>query len=346
MYSDDDLESAVKAGIFRAEEVTKFRHFVAERSASLTADEEHFRLITGFSDVFVLIACVLSLLSVTWLGGSQSLFIGLLLQTILAWLLAEYFTRIRRMALPSIALLLAFVGGTFGCVLSFLFGGMQLTFTDSPEAIGIAGIAATIAAVAHWFRFKVPITIAAGTATIAAAGVAFLLYQFPSLMESLNLLIFGLGFLIFIFAMAWDISDTARLTRRSDVAFWLHLIAAPLMVHPIFLQLGIQEQSASLGTALITMVLYLFIGVCSLSIDRRALMVSALVYVIYVFNGTLNDYGVVTQSLALTGLVVGSGLLLLSAFWQQCRAALVSRYPVSWQAKLPIYQGTQMPNKA
>jgi hypothetical protein len=30
--------------------------------------------------------------------------------------------------------------------------------------------------------------------------------------------------------MWWDSSDRARLTRRSDVAFWLHLLAAPMIV--------------------------------------------------------------------------------------------------------------------
>src|SRR2546430_3225670 len=39
---------------------------------------------------------------------------------------------------------------------------------------------------------------------------------------------------MFLFAMWWDGSDRARLTRRSDVAFWLHLLAAPMIVHPVF----------------------------------------------------------------------------------------------------------------
>ena len=46
-----------------------------------------------------------------------------------------------------------------------------------------------------------------------------------------------LGVGVFLFAMRWDSSDPARQTRRSDVAFWLHLLAATgvlLIVFAIF----------------------------------------------------------------------------------------------------------------
>ena len=43
-------------------------------------------------------------------------------------------------------------------------------------------------------------------------------------------LIAGLG--VFTLAMWWDRSDRVRQTRRSDVAFWLHLLAAPMIAAP------------------------------------------------------------------------------------------------------------------
>ena len=36
-----------------------------------------------------------------------------------------------------------------------------------------------------------------------------------------------------IIAMSFDMSDRSRVTRRSDCAFWLHLLAAPLIVHSL-----------------------------------------------------------------------------------------------------------------
>src|SRR3546814_10333745 len=52
-------------------------------------------------------------------------------------------------------------------------------------------------------------------------------------------LIAGLG--VFTLAMWWDRSDRVRQTRRSDVAFWIHLLAAPMIAHPIFHLLGVTD---------------------------------------------------------------------------------------------------------
>jgi hypothetical protein len=38
---------------------------------------------------------------------------------------------------------------------------------------------------------------------------------------------------------------------------------------------------------------------------------------------------------AMTALLIGSALLMLSAFWHVSRAGVVGRLPVSWQQKLP-----------
>ena len=47
-------------------------------------------------------------------------------------------------------------------------------------------------------------------------------------------LVFVAGLGVFAFAMRWDMTDPQRETRRSDVAFWLHLLAAPMIAHPLF----------------------------------------------------------------------------------------------------------------
>src|SRR5437588_323954 len=51
------------------------------------------------------------------------------------------------------------------------------------------------------------------------------------------------GLITFALALAWDMSDPMRRTRRSDVAFWLHLLAAPAIVHPAFGLLGLARLS-------------------------------------------------------------------------------------------------------
>ena len=125
-----------------------------------------------------------------------------------------------------------------------------------------------------------------------------------------------------------------RQTRKSDVAFWLHLLAAPLIVRPIFSALGVLEGTAEAWQAIAVVALYVEIALVSLAIDRRALMVSALIYELYTFSALLSQYGGVSLSFAVTGVAIGSALLLLSAFWHRSRAFVLGRLSPAVQGRL------------
>ncbi len=148
----------------------------------------------------------------------------------------------------------------------------------------------------------------------------------------------ALGIGVFLLAMAWDSSDPIRQTRRSDVAFWLHLLAAPLIVHPIFSLLGLTDGSATTGEAVIVLIVYVALGLTALAIDRRALLVSALAYVLYAMSSLFERFGAVELNVALTALVIGSALLLLSAFWHSARRSIVTPLPPALRAKLPVLE--------
>ncbi|HEY0014242.1 MAG TPA: hypothetical protein VGB79_15470, partial [Allosphingosinicella sp.] len=141
---------------------------------------------------------------------------------------------------------------------------------------------------------------------------------------------------VFLFAMWWDASDPRRETRRSDVAFWLHLLSAPLIVHPVFHLLGLTDGDATVLEAVAVLLLYVFLGVTALAIDRRALLVSALAYVLYAMSVLFREIGPVELDIALTAFVIGSGLLVLSAFWHQARRAVVRPLPAALQSRLPV----------
>ena len=126
--------------------------------------------------------------------------------------------------------------------------------------------------------------------------------------------------------------------RRSDVAFWLHLLAAPLLVHPIFTVLGVTGGHADLGQALAVVVLYVAIALISLAVDRRALMVSALTYVLFAFSALLKQFGVVSLSFAITAFAIGAALLLLSAFWHPTRAYVLGFLPPALQQRLAPFR--------
>jgi len=334
MYSDEDLASAVEAGVFNNDTVDAFRAHVAKLRQTPAVDDEHFRFITGFNDIFVVIACALLLVSVNWIGAAIAPWVGSFLQAASAWALAEYFARVRRMALPSIVLLLAFVGGVVS-------GTMLLarSFGASYElGMGLGCAVGAGAAWLHWQRFMVPITVAAGMSILVLAAVMLFISVIPAAKDWWAPIVFIGGVLVFITAMGWDASDTQRQTRRSDVAFWLHLVAAPLMVHPIFSLLGAFDYTMGLLTALAITLLYCCIALVSLSIDRRALMVSALAYVLYAFNTLLQEYGIVSLSFAFAALTIGGALLLMSAFWHSCRAFILGFYSETICQRLPPLQ--------
>lgn len=343
MYSDTELESAVTAGIVSAETAAAFRAHVATYRRAPLADEEQVRLLTGFNDIFVSITAGLLLGALALLGGgmasdSLALLYGGGLVASASWLLAEYFTRRRHMALPSILLLLGFVGGLFSA-------GAGATHLVSPApngdlglpAVAMGGLAAAIGAYAHWRRFMVPITIAAGavaTLGLAIAGVASL---FPGLRshDAFLAALFASGLLVFALAMRWDMSDPERRTRRTDVAFWLHLAAAPMIVHPAFQWLGVLESGATALSAVTGLALYAALTISALLVDRRALMVSALAYVLAAMTTLFREAGALSLSTALTALALGSALLLLSAFWHGVRVQLVRLLPLAVSRLLP-----------
>ena len=334
MYSDDDLESAVAAGVLSPDTAAAFRSYIARSHATYVVDEEHFRLITSFNDVFVVIASTLLLTAVAWISGMKAPWLGGAVVAATAWGLAEFFTRKRRMTLPSILLLLAFVGGVFTAIL-LLVADNALGSRPGGSLVAVAAAIAAGAAWLHWQRFRVPITVAAGAAAIVVVAIGLLLSTMPYAKDWLNAIMFVAGLLVFTFAMRWDMTDTARQTRQSDVAFWLHLLAAPLIVHPVFALLGLLEGKASITQAVIVILLYVVMGIAALVVDRRALMVSALFYVLYAFSELLKQFGAVSLNVALTALFIGSALLLLSAFWHPSRAFMVRNFPASWQSKLP-----------
>jgi hypothetical protein len=360
MYSQQELDDAVASGVITVEAANALRAHVERQRLTAIPDEEQFRLLTGFNDIFVAIAAAILLFAVGWLGQSTGQATGLVINrgpsfvaplfvAATSWGLALYFTARRRMALPSIVLLLAFVGGTFATALFALIVGIGPDMVDGNDKLGgvIAAVSAAVAGAAawlHWRRFQVPITVAAGAAAGAGIVVGLLVsglgQNATQARDAILGIVLALGVGIFLFAMWWDSSDRSRVTRRSDVAFWLHLLAAPMIVHPVFTLLGLNNGHISIGEGLALVLLYVVLGITALAVDRRALLVSALAYVLYALQQLFREFGAVELNVALTALVIGSALLLLSAFWHQARAGIVKPLPLSLKDKLPVLDRT------
>ncbi len=376
MYSQDEINSAVAAGALTQEAADALRAHAETIRARPVTDEEHFRLINSFNDIFVAIGIVILLVAAGAIGqaiggamlpapdwpmtevtdqeierisaarnrtDALQLLLAALLVAGASWPLAEFFTGKRRMALPSIILLVSFVGGVF--VGSMGIGGLLAgTGNDAEAALFIlgAGLISMAAAWLHWRRFKVPITVAAGAAAAAASFFGLVSSVLIGVLDVdaeiwLLPLVFIAGLAIFALAMRWDMSDPTRETRRADVAFWLHLLAAPMIAHPVFSATGVIENEADVGVlgAASVLAIYVIFGLVALAIDRRALLVSALIYVLAALAFLFEQFGAVELTFALTALVIGSALLTLSAYWSPIRRTIVGGLPENLQAKLP-----------
>lgn len=332
MYTDEDLYSAVKAGVLKEESVNSFRKYMEASRNTKSEDEENFRLISGFNDIFVVVASLLFLISSAWLSNLVSRPLGFLVVVILSWFLSVNFVLKRRLALPALLFLLAFVVGVFGFFIEIL-----MQYEIDHGLILVVSCAATTAMIwAHWLKFKVPITVAAGVLCLLASIFSILIVTlFPATFDYVNVFVFSCGLVSFAIAMYWDSQDTERKSIKSDVAFWLHLSAAPLIVHPVFSILGVERGDASLGTIVFVVVMYVVLAVLSILIDRRALMASALIYVIYAFTKLFKSYGVISSGFAISGVFIGGALLFLSAFWYAARANLLKFFPAYIKAYLP-----------
>jgi hypothetical protein len=154
-----------------------------------------------------------------------------------------------------------------------------------------------------------------------------------------------LGILLFLAAVAFDMRDPARASRFSDNGFWLHFAAAPLILNGAFslvtqafagdvavspsaamiAQAGEGGSPAAAAQASVTLAVVVLLGVISLLINRRALVVSALLTTGVAIGVLLNAVGLGAGALAASTLIVlGAFVLILGAGWHTVRRALLA----------------------
>lgn len=347
MYSENELESAVAAGTLSREAADALRAHVSGMRQTPSADEEQFRLITSFNDIFVAIAGILVLVGAGWFGYSISRPLAGLFVAGAAWGMAEFFTRQRRMAFPSIVFFLAFVGGVYAFGTFAILNAMGIDdggfFGTSRSFLIAQSVSAALVIAAswlHWQRFMVPIAVATGVAAIARLGFTLVATAaYPNIGQWMLFLVLAGGLAIFAYAMHWDMADRERKTRKADVAFWLHLAASPMIVHPIFMLIGVNigmKNDNAVMIAVIAIAIYAGLAVVALMVDRRAILVSALVYVLAAAIFLVSKIGSSGVAFALAIIIIGASLLMLSAFWQAMRRRVLPLLPEHWRNRMPV----------
>ena len=342
MVQDEDLEAAVAEGIITQAQVDRLRAFALRRlpqSAAERVDEERFRFLKGFNDFFFAVGVALVGTALSLFAGSTV--IANLVSALLIWLLAEVLVRRMRLALPGILLACFFLffvlramemdwnwiaqftnlttlPSNQGMVMRWMFG------TVSPVIQAVKAFACALGALVFYARFKLPFALLLIAGNLVVVAVVAFEEIWPGGGASARALIFlCCGLAVFAVAMSYDLTDPERVTHRSDCAFWLHLLAAPLLVHSLI-------ELVPGGGVLVV----IFLTIVALSIDRRALFVSALGYLGIVIGTTLLVPEPVVW-LASTLLILGLLVLVLGIGWQWLRRLVVSCLPPNLIKRLP-----------
>ncbi|MGF1621110.1 MAG: hypothetical protein ACFCUR_10900 [Rhodomicrobiaceae bacterium] len=336
MPSNDELNAAVGAGVIGRAEADRLAAFLASHRVSSghggdMEDAESIRFIRGFHDVFLTIGVVLLLLGVGYtsqviVAGSWPYPVA-----IAAWALAEYFTHRKRLTLPSIALSVAFgvAGGMAltALAMALILGPLGLLPPGS-ASLGVGWYFNTVSAFGilvgsaiFYLRFRLPFTLA--QIVIAAAFVISIMIGVS--VGSAKALFLLMGAIVFALALRFDLKDPDRSTIATDNAFWLHLSAAPLIVHSAIGFVWTDEASnLTLAAALATFAVIGTLALLALIIDRRALLVAGLFYfgaaLFTLIRNTAIDEGAV---FAVTILILGGALLMLGVGWRPLRRSAI-----------------------
>jgi len=333
---DATLDSAVAQGLISAGQAVALRQHAQRvqqvRSLADDPDDERLRLVTNFNDVFVVIACGLVLAGASWAGRGLSDGFGALCVAAVAWLLAELFVRRRRMALPAVALTLCTVAGV-GVALGLLTNRWQALPEHQALPLTLAGAAAM--AWGHWGRFKVPLAAGLAQALAVLAVCLAVAGLWPPSRETIAWALAAAGAVILALAMRSDTSDPLRRTQRADIGFWLHLMAAPLLMQALFGSWLVRGDFATPAHSLAILMLYLAVAGFALVIDRRAPLVAALGYAFFGLAKWPVGPQAYADNLGLTSLLLGGGLLTLALYWRPCRRVLLRCLPAGLQARVP-----------
>lgn len=346
------LEAAAAAGVIRAEQVGPLHDFLASRAAGVSAapsGEEDLRFIRNFHDLFLAIGILLLAVGLAIAvsvyvatSGVENPQIGATTSGALfggcgaiMWGLGEVFARRRRLFLPAIAIVISLTGFIVVAV-ALLYAGVLLgrgidnvdMSAMPPElrvGILIASAFAFITPLAFYARFRLPFSLGLTGAGMAGFIVVLALTtNFDLTVQYLAPLQLGLGVLLFLAGVAFDARDPARTTRYSDNGFWLHFAAAPLILRGAFGLIDVEGSGNDASHAALTLGVVLLLGVVSLLINRRALIVSTLITTGVAIGILMNAVGLGEGALAASTLIVlGAFVLILGASWHVFRRALL-----------------------
>ncbi|MCV3738052.1 hypothetical protein OCK02_17755 [Rhizobium sp. TRM96647] len=307
------------------------------------ADTEAPRFVRGFHDVLITIGIVVALVGLSGLASVLALLPAVIL-------LSEVLVRRQRLALPAVVLTIAFVQGA-----SYLIGATIGAVAEGWNTVTyacafLAGFPVLLGL--YYWRYRVPLSLALTLISAFALAVLLVLVllgriagtdQFVaehSLASALVFLLAALG--LFAIAMRYDLSDPQRQTRRSDIAFWLHLGAAPFLLYALLAFVFLDRFSgqwpggqASLAQAAVVIAIVSGFMLVGLVIDRRAFVTSGLVSLGAAIWTLLRQNAFEASSYVYVAiLAVGVVVLGVGIFWPALRRLVMGFMPEGIASRL------------
>ncbi|MGV1755985.1 hypothetical protein ACQZ6F_09280 [Rhizobium sp. A22-96] len=365
------LDEAAGEGIISSDQAARLLPYLSDRNIGARAmtgalselrstdapnpleETEAPRFVRGFHDVLITIGIVVLLVGL-WGVANHSI------SLLAIGMLAEILVRRQRLALPAVVLTIALVNWLIQTMIGYI-GTMPSLFADFTHgAIVLVAPFPIMLALFYW-RYRVPLSLALLLFSLFGLLLAAVFYAVGSVLGSSDVLtdyplltlviLFAAALGSFALAMRFDLSDPQRQTRRSDVAFWLHLVTAPALLYSTIL-LVLRLQLANSGvvftnltnvffggylqafTVLAVVLVMMLIG---LIIDRRAFVTAGLVSLGLATGAILRHNQAGLDKIGfLVLMIVGLVVLVIGIGWADLRRIVVRRLPLSIQGKLPI----------
>ena len=311
MISRELLRKAADKDIIHASQIEPLILFLQEQGIqgqtnTRAADnrEEPLKFIRSFGDVFISLGVILLVIAInmTELSGYYYFIpaAGFIL-------VAEWLVRVRRLALPGMVILISIL----------YFVNKAIAFDHENATIFGLGIL-SLTSLLFYLRYKMPFSLlplASGLVAIGIIQVGVDVIRHPIIFT-------GFGLLVFVIAMWFDIRDTTRVSHLSDSAFWLHLLASPLIVHGAMVSLLFSDQVwiQTLHKEVIIVSFFVGILLIALLLDRRAMLISTQLYMIYALTQILQGQLDSTQNILIYILMaLGLFIIFFGTYWYKTR---------------------------
>lgn len=307
------LDNAVKQGIISKEQaVSLFNFFEMEKEkASLTKNTgEQLKFMRSFGDIFIALGVLLLVFTSNQLAVNTS---HQLIIIVALFLISEWLVGHKRLVLPGITLLLS--------ILYFVNKAADITSAVHGSLDVFLMISA---ALLFYFRYKMPFSLYP-----VAVGCIYLSIELSGINVIEHPYIFILlGMAVFIVAMWYDSRDTQRVTSLSDNGFWLHLLAAPLIVHGVMVSLFLSNNTGLQANSFSILLLFTVFFFIALFVDRRAILVSSFAYALYaVFKFSYQQFMQVDNITLFIFMGVGIFIIFFGTYWYKVRKLVFS--PIS-----------------